>query len=224
MNTRPNYQLEQQRRFAQEKERRFVQPPVVPVTGPPAPVSTRNTAAAAPEPIVKKAPAPIQLAPVNNNNNYDGEEPPVVKAVRTKKTGSTVPRKPKEAAVEPVSSDQVGLRDEQRSTIQRYIELDDEINELNARIKQLRNERKELEDDLIVMLNVVNKPVREGDVVLATKKKAKQETVNQKFLAEKLAQSGELIDATKADSIIKNIYKNRSKTEDYALVRKNVSI
>lgn len=223
MNTRQ--QLEQQRRFPQE--RRPMHPPIPQATRQPAPVQLQP-----PQPVQLQAPQPQRVGPPppiatqvrveapapNNNNNNDsdsdgGED-------NAPKRGG---RKPKEEVAEPIGAAQAGLSEEQRSAIQRYIQLDDEINTLNAAVKEKRAERSELEDDLIGILRPLPAPIRAGRTILRTKKKLTKEGINQKFWTTKLASSGHLKDPSKADQLVKSIYKNRTSTEDYELVRENIA-
>jgi hypothetical protein len=129
--------------------------------------------------------------------------------------------RPRTQQPEPVNEEQVGLSGEQRSAIQRYIDLDDQISQLNNQLKVLRNERKELEDNVLAILRPLRSAsVRTRDnVVLRAKKKKKKENLNQKVWARKLAESGQLKNPDSATALVKNIYKNLETTEDYELVR-----
>jgi len=121
----------------------------------------------------------------------------------------------------PASEEQIGLTAEQRSEIQRYIELDNQISQLNNQLKGLRAERKGLEDSVLAIIRPLRSAsVRTRDnVVLRAKKKMTKEGLNQKFWVRKLAESGQLADSSRAEALVKSIYKNRESTEDYELVR-----
>ena len=119
-----------------------------------------------------------------------------------------------------MSAQQVGLTDEQRSQIQRYIELDDQIGQLNAQLKGLRAERKQLEDEVLGIIRPLQTgSIKTGNVVLRAKKTKKKESLNQKVWARKLAESGQLRDPNQSMALVKHIYKNLSTTEDFELVR-----
>lgn len=115
----------------------------------------------------------------------------------------------------------MGLSAEQRSEIQRYIQLDNQIAQLNAQLKNLRAERKDLEDSVLATIRPLRSAsVRTRDnVVLRVKKKKKKESLNQKVWAKKLAESGQLRDPSKATDVVKYVYKTLATTEDYELVR-----
>jgi hypothetical protein len=115
----------------------------------------------------------------------------------------------------------VGLSAEQRSEIQRYIELDTQIGQLNAQLKGLRAERKQLEDNVLAIIRPLRSAsVRTRDnVVLRAKKTRKKENLNQRVWARKLAESGQLKDPNNATALVKHVYKNLATTEDYELVR-----
>jgi len=129
--------------------------------------------------------------------------------------------RPKRERPDPVSETQVGLTDEQKSQIERYIQLDDQISVLNEQVGRMRAERKQLENGVLSIV----RPLQSGslrthnNVILRAKKKITRESINQKFWARKLAESGQLRDPTQSDALVKSIYKNRGSTEDYELTR-----
>lgn len=197
MNSRNVFQQEQQRRLRQEQER-------------------RRLAVSQQQPL-----APRQSAPPPPEYSTHG-----VHGVHEVHTGDE--RQPQAPAtrkrvvqpkVEPVSEQVVGLSDEQRNAIQRYIQLDDEIAQLNTQVSRKRAERKELEDEVLGILRPLPAPVSSGNNVLKVKKTQKKESINQKFWENKLAASGELKDPTRASQLVKAIYKNRTTEEDFSLVR-----
>jgi hypothetical protein len=221
MNTRQ--QLEQQRRFPQE--RRQMHPPIPQATRQPIQQQQQQpyqqqipiqAPVQLPQPI--QAPQPrsqaVRLAPIEPSEEQEATTP-------KSKSGGGAPKKQKEEVAEPIGAAQAGLSDDQRSAIQRYIQLDDEINNLNATIKEKRAERSELEDELIGILKPLPAPIKTGRTILRTKKKITKEGITQKFWTTKLATSGHLKDPSKAEQLVKDIYKNRSATEDYELVRES---
>lgn len=128
--------------------------------------------------------------------------------------------RPRQQQPEPESEQQVGLNAEQRSQIQRYIELDDQIGVLNNQLKALRSERKELEDEVLAIVRPLRSgAIKTGNTVLRAKKTKKKQGLNQKVWAEKLAASGQLRDPNNAPALVKHVYKSLSTTEDYELVR-----
>ncbi len=130
-------------------------------------------------------------------------------------------KKTKEVVPEPIAASQAGLTDEQRSMIQRYITLDDEITVLNAAVSAKRKERKELEETVLAVLRPLEAPIKTGRTILRAKKKFTKQSLNQKLWTEKLSASGQLKDPTKAEQLVKNIYKDCPKTENYELVRES---
>jgi hypothetical protein len=235
MNTRQNHQLEQQRRFALERDRRTIQQPntssvsssTIPSppsalpsptpsglgSGPPPPIATRN---------------PIQLSALSNNiipaigGGADSGLAVPPQVPEAPQAAVERANKNKEPGKEPVTA--ARLSADQRSILQRYIAIDDEISVLNAQIKDKRAERKQLEDELLVLLRKMDVPVQMGTTIIGTKKKSTAESLTQRVWVEKLMKSGQLKDPSKAEQLVKTIYKNREKTEDYELVRKNVAI
>ena len=156
---------------------------------------------------------PIQQPQPQQHEHEHLQQPPR-KVPRTNRVAQ--PPKPKP---DPVQATQIGFTDEQRGQIQRYLQLDDEIANINGQLKQLREERKELHDEVLSMIRPLEAPVRAGTNILRARKKMVKETVNQKFLSKKLAECGELKDPTKANDLVKVFYKDREATEDYELVR-----
>lgn len=219
------YGLEQQRRLAAERDRRMpIQ--MQQQQGPPPPLETRNPErmeAMDVQATLNRNPTPnqpnrIQLAPAAS----------VAPAAPVPHVGVVAPvassparavRKPKEDVPEPIAAAQAGLNEEQRSMIQRYIALDDEITALNATLKAKRAERAELEDNVLAIIRPLEAPIKTGRTILRAKVKSVKGSLTQKLWTEKLAASGHLKDPAKAEELVKNIYKDAPRTEDFELVR-----
>lgn len=128
--------------------------------------------------------------------------------------------RPRQARPEPVSDQQVGLSQEQRDQIQRYLELDDQIKRINDQLKGMRAQRKQLEDEVLAIVRPLRSGALEtGNNVLRAKKTKKKQGLNQQVWAEKLAASGQLRDPNNAPALVKHVYKSLTVTEDYELER-----
>lgn len=134
---------------------------------------------------------------------------------RSRMVAPAAPPEPQAAA----PAHTISLSDEQRAAVQRYIQLDDEISQLNSEVNAKRAERKEMEDEVLAILQLLRTPLKAGNDVLKVKKSKKKEAINQGFWIKKLETCGELKDPSRAKDLVKNIYKNRnSEEEDFSVV------
>ena len=118
--------------------------------------------------------------------------------------------------MEPVGEET--LEDEQIRKIRRWIELDNRISQLNAEKKLLVEEKRELDDEMVAVLQPTKAPVRSGDTLLSLKTQ-KTRRFNKKNIAKGLIESGELKDPEKAAAVVDFIYKSRDVVENVKVVR-----
>ena len=167
----------------------------VPVASAPVPVSAPVSASA---PVVH-TPA---SAPSGPRDPAEAAPKAKAKAKRAKKA-ETAP------AIPVVESP---LSDDQRGIIRRYIELDDQISELKIRVKELSQQRADLERLVSATIKPLAAPVKTGNTVLRLKVEQVKESLTKETWVKKLAQSGELKDPSKSQELVDGIYKNRAVT------------
>lgn len=226
---------EQQRRLAAEREKRNLpiqmpqpqgpqasQAPQAPQglqslqgQGPPAPIETRRPQAAEPSQQIRLPQQPQQPRSQQQQQQRPRPRQQQAEDDDDEQPAATTKRVP---IPEPISANQAGLDDEQRSLIQRYIMVDDEISVLNATLKAKRSERKELEDEVLAVIAPIEAPIVSGQNIVRAKKKMVKGALNQKIWTDQLAASGQLKDPSKAEQLVKGIYKAAPKTEDIELV------
>lgn len=141
-------------------------------------------------------------------------------APRASAPRASAPRASASRAASPAATAaQVGLSQESRDMIRRYIALDDQISKFNGQLSQLRKDRTALKKEVMRIIQPLPAPVKSGNTVLRVKTKIKRETVNQKFWVKALAESGQLIDPGTSKDLVTAIYKNRETAEAYELIR-----
>ena len=124
-----------------------------------------------------------------------------------------------EVVPDAVPQEQVGLSDEHRQRIRRFLALDDEIAQLNAQLKQKRDERAALKDVVTEIIQPLGAPIKSGESVLRVKKTVKRETLNKTTWERYLARSGYLKDPNQAKELVLKIYKDRETHDEFQLVR-----
>lgn len=108
----------------------------------------------------------------------------------------------------PIPIVQSPLTGEQRSNIQRYITLDNEVTQLKARVKELCRQRDQLEVIVSAIIKPLAAPVKDGNTTLRIKVGDVKETLTKDKWVQKLAASGELKDPSKSQEVVDNIYKS----------------
>lgn len=130
-------------------------------------------------------------------------------APKQPKAPSTAPVKRQRAKIAPaIPIVQSPLTAEQRSNIQRYITLDNEVAQLKSRTKELIRQRDQLETIVSAIIKPLAAPVKDGNTTLRIKVGDVKETLTKDKWVQKLAASGELKDPAKSQELVDNIYKS----------------
>lgn len=149
-----------------------------------------------------------------------GPQQPAQPAQPAQSTQSKPRGRPK--ITEPVPTSDMVLSEEHRALIERYIDTDNQIATLKAKLKELNNTKAQLEQQVTMVIKPLSVPIQTGNTVLRVKNKVTKQGISKAYFTAKLAQSGELKDPNKSKQIVDGIYGSLGvkKTED-ELVRKD---
>ena len=123
----------------------------------------------------------------------------------------------------PPTTTTVTFTDAFKTAVISYCEKDDERMKLQKKIKGIKDDLKDLEENIVQFMENNNLPVfdtgEKGLFKSGTKKKTGG--INKKLIIEALGKCGQLKDIAKAEEVAEYIYNSRSKENVKFLSRKN---